>query len=186
MNVRDLTFEDWKARRAALVTNGRAFIGGAYVGAKSGETFARVSPVDGSHLADIARCGAADENRASADRRRQCCDVHSVETALRALGLASTLATMGRHQASQERAAVGRRRRSPADDDVAAALGVAAGDDDGEAGGECDRARGECQCVLGFGASDGDRGPGPIEDCGWREPVLKVRGYVRGKGDGPP
>jgi hypothetical protein len=34
-----------------------------------------------------------------------------VETALRALGLASTLATMGRHQAFQERAAVGRGRR---------------------------------------------------------------------------
>jgi acyl-CoA reductase-like NAD-dependent aldehyde dehydrogenase len=69
MNVRDLTFEDWKARRAALVTDGRAFIGGAYVGAKSGETFARVSPVDGSHLADIARCGAADIDAAVAAAR---------------------------------------------------------------------------------------------------------------------
>ena len=40
-------------------------------------------------------------------------------------------------------------------------------------------------CFLGFGASDGDRGPGPVEDCGWREEVVQVRGYVRGRGDGP-
>ena len=59
------------------------------------------------------------------------------------------------------------------------------GNDECSARGQCDHARGECQCFLGFGASDGNRGPGPIEDCGWREPVLQVRGYVRGKGDGP-
>jgi hypothetical protein len=62
----------------------------------------------------------------------------------------------------------------------------ASGNDECSARGVCDRERGGCRCFLGFGASDGDRGPGPIEDCGWREPVLQVRGHVRGRGDGAP
>jgi gamma-glutamyl-gamma-aminobutyraldehyde dehydrogenase len=70
MTVHDLDFDHWRAARAALQPEGRAFIDGAYVAARSGETFARTSPIDGSHLADIARCGAADIDAAVAAARR--------------------------------------------------------------------------------------------------------------------
>jgi acyl-CoA reductase-like NAD-dependent aldehyde dehydrogenase len=69
MTPHDLSFEDWRQRRAALRPEGRAFIDGAYGPALSGQTFARVSPIDGSHLADVARCGAADVDRAVAAAR---------------------------------------------------------------------------------------------------------------------
>lgn len=36
--------------------------------------------------------------------------------------------------------------------------------------GICDRANGVCKCFPGFGPSNGNREPGLIEDCGWREP----------------
>jgi hypothetical protein len=36
--------------------------------------------------------------------------------------------------------------------------------------GLCNRSSGTCECFPGFGASDGNRGPGAVEDCGWREP----------------
>ncbi len=60
----------WLARAAALKPEGRAFIDGAYVAAASGETFARVSPVDGRAFADIASGDAADIDRAVAAARR--------------------------------------------------------------------------------------------------------------------
>ena len=37
--------------------------------------------------------------------------------------------------------------------------------------GLCDAATGRCQCFLGFGASNNDRRPGVVENCGWREEV---------------
>jgi EGF-like domain len=36
--------------------------------------------------------------------------------------------------------------------------------------GICDRSSGICKCFPGYGPSNGNRGPGLIEDCGWREP----------------
>ena len=62
--------EGWLARAAALQPEGRAFIDGAYVGALSGKTFAKTSPVDGKVFAHVADCEAADVDRAVASARR--------------------------------------------------------------------------------------------------------------------
>jgi len=59
-----LSFADWTDRRANLLPEGRAFIAGRYEAAADGATFDRLSPIDGSHLAAIARCGAAEVDRA--------------------------------------------------------------------------------------------------------------------------
>jgi 4-(gamma-glutamylamino)butanal dehydrogenase len=56
--------EGWLARAAALKIEGRAFIGGEYVAALDGATFARVSPIDGKVFAHVADCGEADIGRA--------------------------------------------------------------------------------------------------------------------------
>ncbi len=61
---RPVTREGWSARAAALKIEGRAFIGGAYVAALNGATFAKISPIDGKAFADVADCGAADVDRA--------------------------------------------------------------------------------------------------------------------------
>ena len=58
------TREGWIARAASLAIEGRAFIGGAYVGALDGRTFAKVSPIDGKVFAHVADCGEADIDRA--------------------------------------------------------------------------------------------------------------------------
>ena len=60
----------WQARADALKPEARAFIDGRYVDAASGETFARVSPLDGRVIAEIASCDAADVDRAVAAARR--------------------------------------------------------------------------------------------------------------------
>jgi len=46
--------------------------------------------------------------------------------------------------------------------------------------GLCDREAGICRCFIGFGASDGMRGPGDRADCGWREPFVSVKKQLRG------
>ncbi len=55
---------DWHARAAALTIDGRAFINGGRVDAVDGGTFECLSPVDGRRLASVARCQAADVDRA--------------------------------------------------------------------------------------------------------------------------
>jgi gamma-glutamyl-gamma-aminobutyraldehyde dehydrogenase len=69
MSPHDLTFADWTERRFALKPQGLAFIAGAYGPAASGETFLRTSPIDGTPLARIARCGPLDIDRAVAAAR---------------------------------------------------------------------------------------------------------------------
>ncbi|WP_298217451.1 aldehyde dehydrogenase [Halothiobacillus sp.] len=60
---------DWHARAAALTMDGRAWINGQRVDAVDGSTFECLSPVDGRKLADVARCKAADVDRAVAAAR---------------------------------------------------------------------------------------------------------------------
>ncbi|WP_413990144.1 aldehyde dehydrogenase [Labrys okinawensis] len=54
------TRSDWEAKAAALKAEGRAFIDGVYVPARSGKTFAKTSPIDGRVIAEVADCGAED------------------------------------------------------------------------------------------------------------------------------
>ena len=66
----------WHARAAALAIDGRAFINGERVGARSGQTFDNLSPIDGRLLGQVARCDGADVEaavlaaRAAFDDRR--------------------------------------------------------------------------------------------------------------------
>ena len=60
----------WEARASALKPEARAFIDGRYVAAASGQTFPRISPIDGRLIADIASGDVEDVNRAVAAARR--------------------------------------------------------------------------------------------------------------------
>jgi len=60
----------WEARARDLKIETRAFIDGAHVDARSGKTFARVSPIDGRVIAHIADCEAADVDLAVVAARR--------------------------------------------------------------------------------------------------------------------
>ncbi|NBR12186.1 MAG: aldehyde dehydrogenase [Alphaproteobacteria bacterium] len=57
---RPTTKDQWIARARATTPDGRAFINGAYVNAKSGKTFDKISSADGSVAGQVADCDAAD------------------------------------------------------------------------------------------------------------------------------
>ena len=59
-----LAFDQWKARAESLKFEGRAFIGGQYVDARSGQTFDCISPRSGQVIAKVAACDEADVERA--------------------------------------------------------------------------------------------------------------------------
>jgi acyl-CoA reductase-like NAD-dependent aldehyde dehydrogenase len=59
----------WQQRAAALRIEGRAFIDGRLVGARSGQTFDDASPIDGRALGAVARCDGADVEVAVAAAR---------------------------------------------------------------------------------------------------------------------
>ena len=61
MNVEQV---DWRAEAKKLSFRDKAFIGGKFVPAASGETFAAISPIDGSALAQVAACDTEDVDRA--------------------------------------------------------------------------------------------------------------------------
>lgn len=63
------TLEYWTAAADKLKPEGRAFIGGEYVEAASGETFESRSPIDNRKLADVAACNSLDADRATAAAR---------------------------------------------------------------------------------------------------------------------
>ena len=58
------TRNDWQQRADQLSIEGRAFVGGDYQQALSGETFDCVSPIDEKVLAPIAACDKADADKA--------------------------------------------------------------------------------------------------------------------------
>jgi 4-guanidinobutyraldehyde dehydrogenase/NAD-dependent aldehyde dehydrogenase len=64
-----MTSTNWHERATALEFDGRAFIGGARVGAVSGDTFEKRSPIDDRLLVAVARCGALDVDAAVAAAR---------------------------------------------------------------------------------------------------------------------
>jgi gamma-glutamyl-gamma-aminobutyraldehyde dehydrogenase/4-guanidinobutyraldehyde dehydrogenase/NAD-dependent aldehyde dehydrogenase len=59
----------WHDKAAALQMDGRAFIGGQRVWAKSGQQFENLSPIDGRKLGMVARCDGADVDLAVAAAR---------------------------------------------------------------------------------------------------------------------
>jgi len=61
--------KQWHDRAAALETDGRAFIGGQRVWARSERRFDNLSPVDGRRLGEVARCDGADVDAAVAAAR---------------------------------------------------------------------------------------------------------------------
>ena len=61
--------ETWREAAEALRPRAQAFIGGAFVPAASGATFADTSPRDGRVVADVARGGPEDVDRAVAAAR---------------------------------------------------------------------------------------------------------------------
>ncbi|MFR0690137.1 aldehyde dehydrogenase [Enterobacterales bacterium AE_CKDN230030158-1A_HGKHYDSX7] len=64
------TLQDWTRLADGLSIEGRCFIDGQYRSASDQRTFAKVSPLDGRHLAAIARCGQAEVDLAVASARR--------------------------------------------------------------------------------------------------------------------
>ena len=61
---------DWRALAKTLKPRTEAFIGGKYLPAKSGATFDCINPADGSVIAKVAACDAADVDAAVASARR--------------------------------------------------------------------------------------------------------------------
>ena len=59
----------WHEKAAALQADGRAFIGGERVWAKSEQQFENLSPIDGRKLGMVARCDGADVDIAVAAAR---------------------------------------------------------------------------------------------------------------------
>lgn len=55
---------EWEQLANSLKINGQALINGQFQGAKSGETFDTISPIDGRVLAKVASCDLADANLA--------------------------------------------------------------------------------------------------------------------------
>ena len=60
MTALPLSCDAWEAAAAQIRPEGRAFINGQYVAAKSGKTFAKTTPIDGRVIAQVADCDAAD------------------------------------------------------------------------------------------------------------------------------
>lgn len=60
----ELTHDFWKRKAAAVELRNKAFIGGRFVDASSGECFDCINPATGAVLTQVASCGEEDVNRA--------------------------------------------------------------------------------------------------------------------------
>lgn len=60
MSALPSTRDAWEQAAAQIKPEGRAFINGQYVPAKTAKTFAKTSPVDGRVIAEVADCDASD------------------------------------------------------------------------------------------------------------------------------
>ncbi|MEM7429836.1 MAG: aldehyde dehydrogenase family protein, partial [Pseudomonadota bacterium] len=60
----ELTHEFWKQKAQAVGLHNKAFIGGQFVDASSGEKFDCINPATGMVLTQVASCGEEDVNRA--------------------------------------------------------------------------------------------------------------------------
>jgi gamma-glutamyl-gamma-aminobutyraldehyde dehydrogenase/4-guanidinobutyraldehyde dehydrogenase/NAD-dependent aldehyde dehydrogenase len=65
-----MSLNDWQAKAQSLQIRSQILIDGQLVDAASGETFAAISPIDGRHLADVAKGGQEDVDRAVAVARK--------------------------------------------------------------------------------------------------------------------
>jgi acyl-CoA reductase-like NAD-dependent aldehyde dehydrogenase len=63
-------FAEWQKAASEIRPVGDAFIDGAYVPALSGKTFEKTTSIDGSRIASVAACEAADIDRAVASARQ--------------------------------------------------------------------------------------------------------------------
>ena len=66
----DFTYAEWQARAAALRLRDQLWIDGRFVPAADGRRFASINPANGATLAEVARGGAADIDRAVQAARR--------------------------------------------------------------------------------------------------------------------
>lgn len=64
------TLDYWRAKAQQLQIRNQAFIDGHYVDAAAGQTFACISPIDGSTLTQVAQCDSNDVERAVQAARR--------------------------------------------------------------------------------------------------------------------
>ena len=69
MNVLPRDRNAWEQLAASLTPQGRAFINGRAVEARDGRVFEDISPIDGSGICAVARCGSADVAAAVAAAR---------------------------------------------------------------------------------------------------------------------
>lgn len=70
----DLTLAQWREKASNLRLRGECFIDGKWCAAASGQTFTDINPANGEVLAEVARGGAEDIDRAVAAARRAFAD----------------------------------------------------------------------------------------------------------------
>jgi len=122
-----LSRDQWQAKAAALTWRTQAFIDGRHVDAFDGRTFDCISPIDGRVLAQVARCGADDVERAVRAARRafdagRWADASPVQRKRVLLRFAELMETHAHELALLETLDMGKPIRDSVQVDVAAAV----------------------------------------------------------------